>query len=248
MTRRKWGGVIDGKPVISPHRINEYNWDKIVIVSFSGMVPIKNQLLELGISEDRIDTSVVEYNIKARETFLHDFALLTRERGIYGSVAEIGVFQGEFAKIINECFADRRCYLFDTFEGFDERDIKYEKENSYSLADVGNLNNTCVDLVMKKMPNPDMVIIKKGFFPETAIGIDDKFVFVNLDLDLYKPTIEGLRFFYPRMVSGGIILVHDYLSVGYEGVNVAVKEFEQEHEIYPFPIADRWSIAIQKRN
>ena len=242
----KIGGEIDGKPVISPDSLSSYEWDKIYIISFSAMHPIREQLLRLGIPEEKIDTSVVEYNIRARETFVADFARLTGERNIRGAVAEVGVFQGEFAKTINACFPESRCYLFDTFSGFDERDVRYEKENRYSPADVGNLSGTSVELVMSKMTHADRVVIREGFFPETAQGIDDRFVFVNLDLDLYKPTLEGLKFFYPRMVPGGITLVHDYLSKGYEGVNAAVHEFEQEHTVYPFPIADGWSIAIQK--
>lgn len=67
-------------------------------------------------------------------------------------------------------------------------------------------------------------------------------------MDLYKPTLEGLRFFYPLMVSGGIITVHDYFSQGYEGVKAALKEFmdEMQDNMVPFPIGDHTSIAIQK--
>ena len=55
--------------------------------------------------------------------------------------------------------------------------------------------NTSIDLVMKKMVHPKNVEIHKGFFPETTGGVLDKFCFVNLDFDLYKPILEGLRFF-----------------------------------------------------
>lgn len=50
------------------------------------------------------------------------------------------------------------------------------------------------------------------------------------------------------MEKGGIILVHDYFSDGYEGVNVALKKFilESGNQIVPFPIGDHVSIAIQK--
>lgn len=76
----------------------------------------------------------------------------------------------------------------------------------------------------------------------------ENFCFVNLDMDLYKPTLEGLLFFYPLMVHGGIIVVHDFFSKGYEGVNAAVKEFLDENPLLvPFPIGDNVSIAIQKR-
>jgi O-methyltransferase len=52
---------------------------------------------------------------------------------IEGNVAELGVFRGDFAKFINISFPDRKLYLFDTFEGFDEKDIEaeYIKKQSY---------------------------------------------------------------------------------------------------------------------
>lgn len=99
------------------------------------------------------------------------------------------------------------------------------------------------------MLHPENCIIKKGYFPKTANGINETFCYVNLDMDLYKPTLEGLRFFYPIMIKGGIIIVHDYSSKGYEGINATVHEFIEEisDNIVPFPIGDHVSIAIQKR-
>lgn len=37
-------------------------------------------------------------------------------------------------------------------------------------------------------------------FPEVA---DRRFSLVHVDVDLYRPTIDSLEFFYPRMVPGG---------------------------------------------
>ena len=48
-------------------------------------------------------------------------------QGDKGECAEAGVFEGDFAKWINQYFPDRKLYLFDTFEGFDMRDIEKEK-------------------------------------------------------------------------------------------------------------------------
>ena len=74
-------------------------------------------------------------------------------------------------------------------------------------------------------------------------------MFVNLDMDLYKPTLEGLKFFWPKMVKGGIILIHDFFSTGYAGVNKAIEQFVIENpdtENRFFPIGDDVSIAIMK--
>src|SRR4051812_35726084 len=40
-----------------------------------------------------------------------------------GSVAELGVYKGKFARFINQYFPQRSLFLFDTFEGFDKNDI-----------------------------------------------------------------------------------------------------------------------------
>lgn len=63
------------------------------------------------------------------------------------------------------------------------------------------------------MPNKERCIIRKGVFLETVLEINDKFVFVSLDVDLYDPTLAGLEFFIPNMVKGGIILVHYYFQM-----------------------------------
>src|SRR5690554_2814099 len=57
-----------------------------------------------------------------------------RERNIQGSVAELGVYKGDFSKLISEIFPDRKIYLFDTFEGFSQDDIEIEKHESFSQA------------------------------------------------------------------------------------------------------------------
>lgn len=245
----KWGGVIEGINIVSPDSILDLQWDEVIVISTSAMNVIKIQLLDMGIEESRINTSYVDFEVRARETFLQDYATIIYNNQISGCVAEAGVFQGEFAKIINESFPDKKLYLFDTFEGFDERDVVYEEKNKFSDAVKGHLNLTSEKLVLNKMKFPERCIIKRGYFPESAEGIKEQFCFVNLDMDLYKPTLEGLRFFYPLMVQGGIIIIHDYFSQGYEGINAAVKEFIEETEeiIVPFPIGDHISIGIQKR-
>ena len=48
---------------------------------------------------------------------------------IEGAFAELGVYKGITAKAIHFMDADRRFYLFDTFNGFDPRDLKVEFQN-----------------------------------------------------------------------------------------------------------------------
>lgn len=245
--RTKWGRAINGIPIIPPEKILEQSYDKIVIASITAADSIRQQLIGYGVEPSDIDTSYMDLQIKAREQFLSDFANIVYKSSMQGNVAEAGVFQGEFAKVINRNFPNKKLYLFDTFEGFDDRDIAYEERYSFSAEQSGHLNMTSEDLVIQKMKYPQNCIVKKGYFPETAKGVDDRFCFVNLDMDLYKPTLEGLFFFWDKMEAGGIILIHDYFSDAYKGVASAVKEFVgKTNHAHLFPIGDSISIGILK--
>jgi O-methyltransferase len=165
------------------------------------------------------------------------------DKKIQGSVAELGVYRGDFAKFINRAFPDKKLYLFDTFEGFDKRDIQAEVENNYSTGEQ-DFSKTSVELVLEKMGNRQNCIIKKGFFPETAEGINDTFSFVSLDVDLYEPMIKGLHFFYERLNNGGYIMLHDYNNNEYKGIKVALRKFSEEKGVPYFPLCDAWGSAI----
>jgi O-methyltransferase len=165
------------------------------------------------------------------------------DKHIDGSVAELGVYRGDFAKLINKAFSDRKFYLFDTFEGFDRRDIQTELENNFSTGEQ-DFSRTTVELVLGKMQNKQNCIVKKGFFPETAEGIEDNFSFVSIDVDLYEPMYKGLHYFYERLSRGGYIMVHDYNNQGYKGVKVAIRKFSEEQRVAYFPICDAWGSAV----
>jgi hypothetical protein len=202
-----WGTKILGLPVMNPMEITNIEFDRVIITTAQGMETVTAKLKnELGISEDKIDSSfvspIVERTFETRNRWLKRFAEMVYARKIPGNCVEGGVFEGYFAKRINAAFPDRTLYLFDTFEGFDKRDI--EKETGFVATRAGGFNIQAVpEKIKSQMPNPEQIIVAKGYFPETAKGIDDTFVFVNLDFDLYAPTLSGLELFYPRLVGGG---------------------------------------------
>ena len=151
-------------------------------------------------------------------------------------------------------FPDKKLYLFDTYEGFDQFDIDYEfglGNESYNKGKFTHKElfaNTDINLVMKKMKYPSNVEIRKGYFPETAKDIKDHFCFVNLDMDLYLPMLNGIRFFWDKVVKNGCILLHDYFRSDLPGVKAAVDMFEKERGfiIPKTPIGDGCSIALLK--
>ena len=156
------------------------------------------------------------------------YSITRSQRELDGDMAEVGVYQGGSAKIICDVKRNRKLFLFDTFKGLPElSDIdtlfgkKHWKKNQF--------NDTSLEAVKDYLSSYENVQIIKGEFPKTADSIgDSKFSFVHLDVDLYRSTIECLKFFYPRLVKGGIILVHDYFA---DGIQKAFKEFLQSNKI-----------------
>ena len=157
-------------------------------------------------------------------------------RGVTGNIAEAGVYRGDFAKYLNILFPDRKLYLFDTFDGFEKTQVsEWDNSNETDLW-IDALKNTNEDVVMGKMSYPEMIEIRKGLFPGTAQNLDDRFVFVSLDMDIFEPTYQGLQFFWNKMSPGGVIFVHDFGN--YDGIKTAVTRFCEENFVGYFLLND----------
>lgn len=168
------------------------------------------------------------------------------EQNLSGNIAELGVYKGDTAWKLNALFPNKKLYLFDTFEGFDTRDITEENKRGCSYAQKEEFADTSSETVLSRLPYPEQAIVRKGFFPETAEGLEDcQYQFVSLDADLYAPTLAGLEYFYPRLVRGGIILLHDYNNERFRGAKQAVNEYESTHgPLLLIPLSDLHGSAV----
>lgn len=147
--------------------------------------------------------------------------LCRRLADVPGAAAELGVYRGFFARCINQLLPQRKLYLFDSFEGFGE---EAQASESFQAAH----RNTAVEKVLAIMPYPEKVIVKPGFFPDSLEGLEERFCLVSLDVDFYRTTLEGLRYFWPRIEEGGYLLLHDWGSTKLPGVAKALADFERE--------------------
>jgi O-methyltransferase len=144
-------------------------------------------------------------------------------RGVPGAIAELGVWRGNSAKVIHSLAPGRIFYLFDTFAGFDRNDSETALPDDAML----HFRDTSVAEVKQFLGGSANLRFCPGWFPETAAAVPDeeRFAFVHLDCDLYKPMRAALAFFYPRMAVGGMIAIHDFGSGRWPGVAQAVDEF-----------------------
>ena len=147
--------------------------------------------------------------------------LCRRLEDVPGAAAELGVYRGFFARCINQLLPQRKLYLFDSFAGFSEEACATE---SFQAAH----RNTAIDKVLSIMPHPESITVKPGFFPESLDGLEERFCLVSLDVDFYQTTLEGLRYFWPRLEPGGYLMLHDWGSPKLPGVAKALADFEAE--------------------
>ena len=164
---------------------------------------------------------------------------------IIGDAAELGVWKGNTAAMLAE-FTRRTgatAYLLDTFDGFRNDDLKgIDVNKAMEFADTSM--NSVADLV-----GADGIKFVKGYFPDTRdhIPIDARFAFVHIDCDLYKPFKAGLEFFYPRLVKGGFLVMHDYSSLYWDGVEKAIDEFFVDKPETVIPIPDKCGTAVIRK-
>ena len=256
-------------PVYRPEEAVNLSHDLIWISNGQSVqvAEIKEQLSGLGFSPEKVKAMLEEpetmvkiltsFNQYDEETdhrvlWLRDYAAYTASENFPGDVAECGVCMGDFSYYINKYFPDKTLYLFDTFEGFTLQDLDVERafNNGAFMNSMFNdpsfFSSANEQVVITRMLHPENCVLKKGYFPDTAEGIEGPFCFVNLDMDLYQPMLAGLRFFYERMCPGGVLLLHDYFNPELPGVRQAVENFERERrlKIHKVPVGDSCSIAI----
>jgi O-methyltransferase len=148
-----------------------------------------------------------------------------------GALAECGVYRGSTLIPLGLYLAQnnvkKKLLGFDSFEGFGDLDRGGSIEGAYFQAH-GTCNDTSYEMVQSMVDRFGLsnVTIVKGFFNETLPKVkNERFCFVNLDVDLYESYKVCLEFFYDRMVPGGVILLDEYNDPPWPGCNRAVDEF-----------------------
>ncbi|WP_428324951.1 TylF/MycF/NovP-related O-methyltransferase [Nitrosopumilus sp.] len=257
---KKYGKKIFGIPIINLEDLKKFPLDTNIFISSSMFNEIQTQLTNLGFTNihyfhnllfsdhvfEKYNSEFLEIIEKVnQECFLDDeekytlYSSLKATFALDGNIAELGVYKGGSAKIICELKKSKTLFLFDTFEGLPETS-KNDKVQS------GWLSDTSLDSVKQYLSKYDHVHFLQGIFPKTTETLNDEtFCFVHLDTDLYQSTLDALSYFWPRMVSGGRIVSHDYNAPDVGGVKQAFDEFFQDFPEKIIEIADTQVMVIK---
>jgi len=172
-----------------------------------------------------------------------------RKEKISGDFAELGVYKGKTAAILHEMDPGRTLHLFDTFEGFAAEDLQKESGEAATYS-TERFSDTAIGKVRKRFSDGADIKIHPGHFPGSAQNIEEtRYALVSMDVDLHDPTLEGLKYFYPRLSPGGVIIIHDY-NYKWEGLMRAADEFVKDIPESLIPVADMESsvMIIRQKN
>ncbi|MCR4892908.1 MAG: hypothetical protein K5989_12095 [Lachnospiraceae bacterium] len=242
------GKTYFGFPALSLEKAMENQTEKIIIAESEAdsIRDIREMLINSGFKGEIQDFGQIKENQDIRLSVLRTLRGQMEYWQIQGDIAELGVYRGDFAKEMNEIFPDRKLYLYDTFTGFDKRDLEREVERT-GKDNFKDYSDTSVERVREIMPYPGQVAFMKGHFPESAkMGEKEPYIFalVSLDAELYAPTEAGLRYFWPRLNFGGVILLHNYYCSASPGVKRAADLFFHSKGVFPLPMSDLKGTAM----
>jgi hypothetical protein len=112
---------------------------------------------------------------------------------IEGDFAELGVYRGNSAAVLAHYArkSGRTVFLFDTFEGFDRRDLTGDdRDRPIEFADTSLAT-------VRSLVGEESVCYVPGYFPASLPPElqSRRFSLVHLDCDLYEPIRAGMQFF-----------------------------------------------------
>jgi len=165
-----------------------------------------------------------------------------------GDAVELGCYRGDtsllFERLLERMDSKKRLWIYDSFEGLPEKTAE-DMSVAGEQFQAGELLVTKREVVERfKKAGLRMPIVKKGFFEDLDKEKDlpGEIGFGFLDGDLYGSIKTSLRLCAPKMVTGGILVVHDYNNPELPGVSRAVEEFLRGHPKAKLEI--RESLAI----
>ena len=186
-----------------------------------------------------------------RQDWLNKVKVLLPERPI---CIELGVYRGEFSKMILYTLTPLFLYLIDPWEeGSDKNSApKYEGDLSglktaYSIVDD-------LRIVMGRFAEEiarGQVIIKRAYSYDAFKTITyyhsfPIFDFIYIDSCHYYNSVKAdLNDYLPKLKEGGLMCLHDY-GGSFEGVKRAVDEFMIEQGFSMVLLSDEGDIALKK--
>lgn len=153
---------------------------------------------------------------------LAHYELLKTASRVSGAIVECGVLKGcsliRFAMFRKLLGLDVRLVGFDTFGAFPdtrfEPDIPLRHRHVEVCGQESISRDQLRSVLARNQLDQDLDLVE-GDIVETVPAFvnrhpDLRIALLNIDVDIYEPTCVILEHLYPRVVSGGVVLLDDY--------------------------------------
>ncbi len=148
-------------------------------------------------------------------------------KGIEGDVVECGVWRGGNIILARKVSPNRICWLYDTFTGMPEpgpHDGEKARGKWRKHWCEASIDDVIDCLVQTDTYDPNKLRFCQGDVAETLqVMPPEKIALLRLDTDWYESTKIELEVLYPRLQSGGVLIVDDYGH--WQGARKAVDEY-----------------------
>jgi O-methyltransferase len=153
----------------------------------------------------------------------------THGKSLPGDFVECGVNTGILSLAVCEYIdfnaTGKNFWLFDTFAGIPESQgsegetlrLRWENEQLYF---------DCWEIVQRNFADYPNAHLIRGMVPETLQQATiDKVCYLSIDMNIAAPERAAIEYFWPKLVSGAVVLLDDYGWRGFEEQKATMDEF-----------------------
>ena len=177
-------------------------------------------------------------------------------RAVPGDLIETGVWRGGTTILMRAILraradATRTVWVADSFEGVPPPDTaRYPADAGLDLHRYQQLSipieEVRANFEAYGLLN-DQVRFLKGWFKDTLLSAPIKqLALIRLDGDLYESTFDALSALYPRLSTGGYVIIDDYGAM--EACRQAVHDYRDRHEIEEEIVPIDWAGVFWKKD
>jgi hypothetical protein len=182
---------------------NTFNGDGFVTMNYVGGFQNPRMEMAWNKSINELPVEIQKWNEKIKYRAHIVTWASGQVRDLEGDFVELGVFYGHLSKVIlnfdTELLNNRDYYLVDPWGSFE-----FDFSNPLYNEDI-------YEIVKSRFkPYPKVKLIR-NMVPDALNEIpSQKIAFLMIDMNGFEAELAALHFFYPKMVTGGIIYFDDY--------------------------------------
>lgn len=147
----------------------------------------------------------------------------TNAMKIPGDFVECGVNRGAESSAIltyvdwNATHGARKYYLMDTFQGLVPELVNDDERAIGRLEMFDGIYPECYEQTKQNFEEFDDVVMIRGTIPDTLPqNKSTQIAFMHIDMNCAAPEVAAMRYFWPKVERGGIVVLDDYAYYGYQ--------------------------------